>query len=151
MILGAQDTCAETVQDGMTYLKSRTRQVTSAAAGRRLLMPAMLLISCVTLPAFGSDDWVMGFHDGRHTGQTSEVVTPPMGLAWTWKDTYPYDNGNGGQFAPQPAFWLPVYYRGKLCFQGGLNANRVFCLNPATGAVVWEADNPGYSASAPYL
>jgi outer membrane protein assembly factor BamB len=98
-----------------------------------------------------SDDWVMGFHDSRHTGQTSEVVTPPLTVAWTWKDTYPYDNGNGGKFSPQNRFWLPIYYRGKVCFQGGLNANRVFCLNPADGTKAWESDNSGYTASGYYL
>jgi outer membrane protein assembly factor BamB len=97
-----------------------------------------------------SDDWVMGFHDSRHTGQTSEVVTPPLNLLWTWKDTYTYDNGNGGQFKPTKAFWLPIFYQGKVCFQGGLNANRVFCLN-ADGTKAWENDNPGYTASGTYL
>jgi outer membrane protein assembly factor BamB len=101
-----------------------------------------------------SDDWVMGFHDGRHTGQTSEVVTPPLTVAWTWKDTIAYDNGtlgNGVQVTPQKAFWLPLYYGGKVCFQGGLNANRVFCLNPANGTKIWESDNPGYTAGGKYL
>jgi len=97
-----------------------------------------------------SDDWVMGFHDSRHTGQTSEVVTPPLTVAWTWKDTYAYDNGNGGKFHPQAAFWLPIYYKGKVCFQGGLNANRVFCLNPSDGTKVWESDNY-YAAGGTYL
>jgi outer membrane protein assembly factor BamB len=97
-----------------------------------------------------SDDWVMGFHDSRHTGQTSEVVTPPLTVAWTWKDTYPYDNGNGGKFTPENRFWLPIYYRGRVCFQGGLNADRVFCLNPADGTKVWESDS-GYTASGTYL
>jgi len=98
-----------------------------------------------------ADDWVMGFHDSRHTGQTSEVVTPPLTVAWTWRDTYAYDSGNGGTMKPLPAFWLPIYYKGKVCFQGGPNANRVFCLNPADGTMIWESDNPGYAASGTYL
>src|SRR5580704_5170534 len=111
-----------------------------------------LSIAFVSLsPLAHADDWVMGFHDSRHTGQTSEVVTPPLSLAWTWKDTLPYDTGDGGKFYPQPYFWLPLYYQGNVYLQGGNNANRVFCLNPANGAKVWEWDNPNYTQSGTYL
>jgi len=93
----------------------------------------------------------MGFHDSRHTGQTSEVVTPPLTLAWTWQDSLTYDTGNKGQFTPGGYFWLPIYYQGKLYLQGGNNANRIFCLNPATGSQVWMWQNPGYAQAGTYL
>ncbi len=93
----------------------------------------------------------MAFHDSRHTGQTSEVVAPPLTLAWTWHDTLAYDTGDGGKFPPLAYFWLPIYYHGKIYLQGGNNANRVFCFNPTTGAQVWEWDNPGYAQAGTYL
>ena len=94
------------------------------------------------LPVFG-DDWVMAFHDSRHTGQTSEVVTTPLTLAWTWRDTNAYDTKP--QWYPGPHQWYPIFYQGKICIEGGLNPNRVFCLNPSNGSTVWEQDNPGYT------
>src|ERR1051325_6442589 len=85
----------------------------------------------------------MAYHDSRHTGQTSEVVTAPLTLAWSWVDTIAYDNSS--QFHPSFHYWLPIFYRGLLCFQGGTNANRMFCLNPTNGSQVWLQNNPGYT------
>jgi outer membrane protein assembly factor BamB len=138
----------------MSYRHYEIRKTfwSASTVWRPMTLAMLAALSLASQPAHAySDDWVMGFHDSRHTGQTSEVVTPPLTVAWTWKDTYTYDNGGGGKFTPQNRFWLPVYYRGKVCFQGGLNANRVFCLNPADGTKVWESDNPGYTASGTFL
>ena len=110
-----------------------------------------LSIGCFLLLPAEADDWVMAFHDSRHTGQSSEVVTPPLTLAWTWKDTLTYDTGDGGKFTPLGSYWLPVYYQGKIYLQGGNNANRVFCLNPANGAPVWTWSNAGYAQAGTYL
>jgi hypothetical protein len=134
------------------HYEIRKTFLTASAAWRPMTLAMLVAFGLASQPAHAySDDWVMGFHDSRHTGQTSEVVTPPLTVAWKWKDTYAYDNGNGGRFSPQQRFWLPIYYRGKVCIQGGLNANRVFCLNPADGTRIWESDNPGYTASGTYL
>src|SRR5947209_12073942 len=105
---------------------SRYKKLLSACLRGRCAALAVLAAFGLLSRAY-ADDWVMAFHDSRHTGHASEVVTPPMTLAWTWVDTEPYDTGAGGKFVPQSRFWLPVYYRGKLCVQGGNNANRVFC------------------------
>lgn len=95
-------------------------------------------------PAFSADDWNMAFHDSRHTGQTSEVVTAPLTLAWQWTDPVAYDNGS--QFHPTQHYWMPIFHQGKVCIKGGKNANRVFCLDPANGATLWERDTaPGYT------
>ena len=91
----------------------------------------------------------MAFHDSRHSGRSAEVVTPPLTLAWIWKDAIAYDNDP--KWKKQAFPWLPVYYRGRLYFQGGMNANRLFALDPASGKVLWEVDNPGYTASGNYL
>jgi outer membrane protein assembly factor BamB len=108
-------------------------------------IPRVLLLTVLMspLPACAADDWVMAFHDSRHTGQTSEVVTSPLTLAWLWTDPSSYDTSS--QFHPSQHYWLPIFYQGKICFQGGLNANRVFCLNPANGALLWQWNNPGYA------
>src|SRR5450432_942972 len=109
----------------MSYLLlSNKKSLSSFVRGRHLALALSAAIGLLTQRAY-ADDWVMAFHDSRHTGQSPEVVTPPMTVAWTWRDTEPYDTGNGGKFIPQKRFWLPVYYRGKICFQGGNNANRV--------------------------
>jgi uncharacterized repeat protein (TIGR01451 family) len=118
--------------------------------GRCLVLAMLVAFGGLTQRAW-ADDWVMAFHDSRHTGQTSEVVSPPMTVAWTWKDTEPYDAGNGKTMILQQRFWLPIYYRGKLCLQGGNNANKIFCLNPSNGAKIWEWWNPGYAQSGTYL
>ncbi|HTX38077.1 MAG TPA: PQQ-binding-like beta-propeller repeat protein, partial [Bryobacteraceae bacterium] len=128
-----------------------TAQLPINFACARPLALAISLILFFHLSRARADDWVMAFHDARHTGQTSEVVTPPLTLAWTWKDTEAYDLGDNGKFVPQPYFWLPIYYQGQVYLQGGNNANRVFCLNPATGAELWEWDNPGYAQAGTYL
>jgi outer membrane protein assembly factor BamB len=120
-----------------------------ASAGtfsRRILLAALSLAPFALTPAASAaDDWVMAMHDGRHTGQTSEVVTTPLTLAWTWSDPYTYDTTS--QYHPRalPHYMLPIFYQGKICFQGAQNPNRFFCLNPANGAVIWENDDPGYT------
>src|SRR5258706_12257467 len=135
----------------MLNLLSKHKKSSGAlVCGRYIALAMSVAFGLLSQPAY-ADDWVMAFHDSRHTGQTSEVVTPPMTVAWTWKDTQFYDNGAGGKFIPQHRFWLPVYYRGKLCFQGGNNANRVFCLNPANAVESWEWWNPGYAQAGTYL
>jgi outer membrane protein assembly factor BamB len=96
-----------------------------------------------------ADDWPMAFHDSSHSGRSSEILTAPLTLAWTWKDSLPYDNDTKWHPAPFP--WLPIYYRGRIYIQGGLNANRLFAIDPATGKTVWEADNPGYTANGNQL
>jgi uncharacterized repeat protein (TIGR01451 family) len=129
---------------------SRADMWHALVCGRYLALAMSVALGLLTQGAY-ADDWVMAFHDSRHTGQTPEVVTPPMTVAWTWRDTEPYDTGNGGKFFPLSAFWLPIYYQGKLCVQGGNNANRVFCLNPSNGTRIWEWSNPGYAQSGAYL
>jgi outer membrane protein assembly factor BamB len=99
--------------------------------------------------ALSADDWPMAFHDPLHSGRSSEILTTPLTLSWSWKDTAPYDNDP--KWHPQPYPWLPIYYKGRLYIQGGLNANRVFAIDPASGKTLWEADNPGYTASGTYL
>jgi len=109
------------------------------------------IISCLCLALLAaapplhaaSDDWAMAFHDSRHTGQTSEVVTAPLTLKWTWQDTMPYDNNP--QFHPTLHYWMPIFYRGLLCIQGGTNADRFFCLNPSDASQVWQQYTPGYT------
>jgi outer membrane protein assembly factor BamB len=91
----------------------------------------------------------MAFHDARHSGRSSEVLSTPLTLAWTWKDTAAYDNDP--KWHPQPFPWLPIYYQGRIYIQGGLNANRLFALDPSSGQTLWEADTPGYTASGTYL
>ena len=54
-----------------------------ATAGLSILLAAA---------ASAADDWPMAFHDALHSGRTAEIVTPPLTLAWTWKDTNSYDN-----------------------------------------------------------
>src|ERR1700730_12967584 len=135
----------------MFKLVPKHKKSSSALVCGRYVALTMLVAFALLSQRAYADDWVMAFHDSRHTGQTSEVVTPPMSVAWTWVDTEPYDTGSGGKLIPQKHFWLPVYYRGKLCFQGGNNANRVFCLNPANGAKIWEWSNPGYAQAGTYL
>ena len=109
---------------------------------------ASLLIAIFAFAA-SADDWPMAFHDARHSGRTAEVVAPPLTLAWTWKDSIAYDNDP--KWKPQPFPWLPIYYQGRLYIQGGRNANRLFALDPANGKVLWEADNPGYTANGNQL
>jgi outer membrane protein assembly factor BamB len=91
----------------------------------------------------------MAFHDGQHSGTSSEVLKPPMTLAWKWTDPLDYDNGRNEApehtFIPIPAFWMPIYSKGKLYLQGGQNANRLFALNAVDGTAAWENDNPGYA------
>src|SRR5947207_2376450 len=123
----------------MFFADSVILPVFVSALRRYLLAALFLAISMVPRHAFGADDWVMAFHDSRHTGQTSEVVSAPLTLAWTWVDTDPYDNST--RWNPSQRFWLPIYYKGKVCFQGGRNANRLICLNPADGTKLWEEDN----------
>jgi outer membrane protein assembly factor BamB len=96
-----------------------------------------------------ADDWPMAFHDARHSGRTSEILTTPLTLAWTWHDTETYDIDPRWHPAPYP--WLPIYYQGRLYIQGGLNANRLFAIDPATGNTTWQSITPGYTASGTYL
>jgi outer membrane protein assembly factor BamB len=112
-------------------------------------MRTPILLLAAALAASAADDWPMAFHDARHSGRTAEVVTPPLTLAWTWKDSIAYDNDP--KWASQSFPWLPIYYQGRLYVQGGLNANRLFAIDPAAGKVLWEVDNPGYTASGTYL
>jgi outer membrane protein assembly factor BamB len=111
------------------------------------LATAAVYIFCAY--AASADDWPVAFHDSLHSGRSSEVLATPLTLAWTWKDTAAYDNDPKWHAQPYP--WLPIYYKGRLYIQGGLNANRVFAIDPATGSTLWEADNPGYTASGTYL
>jgi len=128
---------------------SQAMNLSSIQPGLRVLLATSVIFFSLLARA-DADDWVMAFHDSRHTGQTSEVVTPPLTLVWTWKDPNAYDTG-AGPMSPQKNFWLPIYYRGSLYVQGGNNANRVFCLNPATGSVNWTWNNPGYAQNGTYL
>src|SRR5580658_9016328 len=128
-----------------------TSKKSSSFTSERRIALALSVAFISLLPRAYADDWVMAFHDSRHTGQSSEVVAPPLALAWTWKDTNSYDTGNGGQFTPQPYFWLPIYYQGNVYLQGGNNADMVFCLNPANGAEIWEWANPGYARAGTFL
>jgi outer membrane protein assembly factor BamB len=116
----------------------------------RMLAAVLWATALVNVPAaFAADDWVMAMHDSRHTGRTSEIASAPLTLAWTWTDPIAYDNST--QFHPTMHFWLPIFYRGLICVQGGLNANRVFCLNPASGAPVWTQTNPGWGQNGSTL
>ena len=112
-------------------------------------MRPLLVCLIAVLPSLAADDWPMAFHDAQHSGRTAEIVTPPLTVAWTWKDTLAYDNDPKWKKQPYP--WLPIFYQGRLYIQGGLNANRLFVLDPAKGALLWEADNPGYTANGNYL
>src|SRR5437879_1889531 len=108
----------------------------------RLALAAFLAFAAVA-PA--ADDWPMAFHDAQHSGRSAEIVTPPLTLAWTWKDTIAYDNDPKWVRVPNP--WLPIFYQGRVYIQGGPNANRLFAIDPAAGKVLWEADNPGYTSN----
>jgi outer membrane protein assembly factor BamB len=120
-------------------------KLSSASLCLARFLPAVLFsaVFLFALPAYAADDWVMAFHDSRHTGQTSEVVTAPMTLAWQWTNTNSYDTSS--QFHPSQRYFLPIFYQGRICFQGGQNANRVSCLNPVNGALLWQQSNPGYA------
>jgi outer membrane protein assembly factor BamB len=62
---------------------------------------------------------------------------------WQWSNNVPYD-------ANVSAFWsfsLPIAFGNKVCFQGGKNANRVFCLHQDR-SFAFEADNSGYTESS---
>ncbi|HJZ96845.1 MAG TPA: PQQ-binding-like beta-propeller repeat protein, partial [Candidatus Solibacter sp.] len=96
-----------------------------------------------------ADDWPMAFHDPLHSGRTSEIISTPLTFAWSWKDAAPYDNDP--KWNKQPFPWLPIYYQGRIYIQGGLNANRLFAIDPASGKTVWEARNPGYTANGNFL
>jgi outer membrane protein assembly factor BamB len=115
-----------------------------------LVVVAMLAVFPLqpSLKAAG-DDWPMAFHDPSHSGRSTEVVIPPLALAWTWRDTAAYDNDSKWNLRPYP--WLPIFYHGRLYIQGGMNANRLFALDPSNGNVLWEADNPGYTSNGNYL
>ena len=81
----------------------------------------------------------MAFHDPGHSGTTSNSLSPPLTLAWTWTDPLTYDTVT---FPPGTGyFWLPVYYRGHLYVQGGNNANRLFELSPS-GSLICYWNNP---------
>lgn len=90
------------------------------------------------------DTWPMAFHDSSHTGTSTDVVTPPLTVLWTWKDNYQFDLQKG---AASPGLNLPIAFQDKLCFQGGLNSNRLFCLHQLDRSPAWEADNSGYTNS----
>jgi outer membrane protein assembly factor BamB len=112
-------------------------------------MARLAVVYLCFLSALAADDWRMAFHDVQHSGRTSEILTTPLTLAWTWKDTASYDNDP--RWHPQVLPWLPIYYQGRFYIQGGLNANRLFAIDPATGQTIWESDTPGYTASGTYL
>lgn len=91
----------------------------------------------------------MGFHDAQHSGRSGDIVAPPLAVDWSWIDTIPYDNNP--PTPPRYLFhWLPLFYDGKICFQGGANSNRLFCLNPQTGAQVFMTGS-NYTANGTYL
>jgi outer membrane protein assembly factor BamB len=91
------------------------------------------------------DTWPVPFHDPQHTGVSADVLTPPLKLLWTWRDNHQFDLN---RFAATVS--LPIGFDSRVAFQGGLNANRLICLN-ADRSPSWEADNSGYTESgAPF-
>ena len=79
-----------------------------------------------------TDDWMMGFHDSRHTGTSSEIINAPLTQSWTWKDTLANDVNNTAYnqaYGLTRDYWLPLFYRGKIFLQGGLNSAEIFCLS----------------------
>jgi outer membrane protein assembly factor BamB len=94
-------------------------------------------------PLAQGDAWAMAFHDSQHTGRSTDIVTPPLEVLWQWKDNHQFDLGNSyGGFT-----YLPIAYQDKVCFQGGLNANRFICLHQIDRTPAFEADNSGYTQS----
>lgn len=120
------------------------------AAAQPVVVPPVI-VPAAPAQAGHFDDWLMAFHDAQHTGTSADTVAPPLTVAWTWKDPWPYDSGNGTTMLPIKQFWLPIYSGGRICFQGGLNANRLFCLNAADGSKAYESDNGGYTANGTRL
>jgi outer membrane protein assembly factor BamB len=90
------------------------------------------------------DSWQVAFHDSQHTGRTTDVVLPPLKALWIWKDNNLFDLAHGyNGFYPNSL----IAYQNEVCFQGGLNANRVICLNGQDRSFLLEVDNSGYTQS----
>jgi len=85
-----------------------------------------------------ADDWTMGFHDSRHSSQTSEILTPPLTLAWKWTDTLSADKSGSIMI------WFPLFYRGNLIVRGGNASERLFSLNPSDASTNWCLCNGGW-------
>src|SRR5262249_51442245 len=57
-----------------------------------------------------------------------------------WAFRYPSQPGKGGQDVPPPRDLAPCVFAAGRLFVAPTDSNRVFCLDPTTGAVRWERE-----------
>ncbi len=92
----------------------------------------MLLISLLAAPVFASD-WGMFKHDLTHSGFTTDVVKPPLGLKWT------YDLGFDTESSPVVV--------GNVLYVGSNYGIHAIDVN--SGKELWRTHTDGFVKAAP--
>lgn len=134
--------------------------LTKMRVARRSLAALLLLL---TSPLF-SDDWPTYRHDAARSGVTEEQLQPPLQEAWTFKSRTPPSPA-----WPAPAkqdFWnevrelrpvttydraFQVAVAGDRLYFGSSSDDQVYCLDTATGRVLWTYFAEGPVRLAPMI
>jgi len=124
------------------------------------------LVAMIALPLAGislarAEDWPTYAHDNQRTGITSEKLSGPLSLAWTFEPAFPPAEGwplnvNGyGAYKDSPNVNYDdasqVTVVGSVAYLSASGENRVYAIDVETGAVIWSFTTEAAPRLAPTI
>ena len=122
---------------------------------------AWLAVLLIVLPVDSgfSAEWPAFRGGPDHTGVTDETLQMPLELAWQYQSSFPPQPAFRGELAPSKSqqrvesitndhVFEPVVAGGRLFF-GSSSEEAIFCLDCATGTLVWTFHAEGSVRFAP--